>query len=75
MQQKSPLQQCAGLRGAECSGRQLLFWFWRSIVKLTDIHQGLGKPVSHWLFSAKKKDKTDIESFCNDCQWVVGFQL
>lgn len=27
---------------------------------MTVIPQGLGKPVAHWLFSAKKEDETDI---------------
>lgn len=33
--------------------------FWRPIVKMTGIPQGLGKPVSHWMFSAKKRRRKE----------------
>lgn len=63
MQQESPLNNAGLGRGAECSGRQLLFLFWRSIVKMTDITQGLGKPVSLAAFCQKKKTKWTLLSF------------
>lgn len=41
-------------RCAECSGSRLVFWFWRPVVKMTDILQGLGKlPESRWQIPLK----------------------
>lgn len=43
MQGRGPSFRARLGRCAECSGPQLLFWFWRPVVKMTDILQGLGK--------------------------------